>query len=524
MGQTTRIIDDLKIILTGKLEKSKIVPNLTNWRDNTYILNDLLAGEDSAKEFVVKLHGLLRAAKGDDKIDDSLRDLLDWLERLNCKANITKLLPTVLLFYWNPSRFIFIKPSVFDKFLSLIDEEPLGDGKALTVEQYNRVLSIMESVKKDHLADLAPEDMVDVQSFYWVTVELCKKEGPVVEGTGVNGSTVRPPVDLPLNMILYGPPGVGKTYKLINEYLPKFSSETESQDTTNSRYEMIVFHQSYSYEDFVEGIKPKPGDNGQVTYEVTPGIFKEIVDRAKNDPDRHYALFIDEINRANISKVFGELIALIEEDKRQEYDGQKWGKGLTAKLPYSQKEFGVPNNLHIIGTMNTADRSIALLDTALRRRFEFEELMPDSELLRNSHVDAGGETISLANLLEAMNYRIEALYDRDHQIGHSYFLKVKNWGDLERVFGKKIIPLLQEYFFDDWEKIQAVLNELNEEEDDNGARPKETETAIIEYGFLREKAPGTLDEDLAKRRIYNVTKDLSPRKIAKIYDIKLGRS
>ncbi len=161
-----------------------------------------------------------------------------------------------------------------------------------------------------------------------------------------------------------------------------------------------------------------------------------------------YILIIDEINRGNISKILGELITLLEPSKRI---GSK--EELSVTLPYGKENFGVPKNLYIIGTMNTADRSIALLDTALRRRFEFIEMMPDFTLLNKDC-----EGMDLQELLQKMNARIEFLLDREHTIGHSFFMEIQSINELKGVFTKKIIPLLQEYFYEDYAKIDAVLN------------------------------------------------------------------
>ncbi|MDA9864125.1 EVE domain-containing protein [Flavobacteriales bacterium] len=219
-----------------------------------------------------------------------------------------------------------------------------------------------------------------------------------------------------------------------------------------TRYEMVTFHQSFSYEDFVEGIKPvmEEGLEG-LSYQIEDGVFKRICQRARNNPDDRYAIFIDEINRGNVASIFGELITLIEPNKRLGEEDE-----VTVLLPYSKTEFGVPANLDIYGTMNTADRSVEALDTALRRRFTFEEVGPNPELMANKTING----INLTKLLETINSRVEHLLDRDHCIGHSYFYNLKDAGelvDLQTVFARNILPLLQEYFYGDLGKIGLVL-------------------------------------------------------------------
>ncbi|MCV3345788.1 AAA family ATPase [Campylobacter lari] len=404
----------------------------------------------------------------------------------------------------------------------------------------------------------------------------------------------------PLNQILYGPPGTGKTYQTIDKALEIISKEEKIQIPSEgdriNRKKMFdeyiekgqivftTFHQSYGYEEFVEGIKPRIDreNSKEVEYEIKDGIFKELckkaldnykvslltqeefvksedlenkieifldelVDQQKfiektqsggfkleeynekyriitddtnanlylnleifktllenkdkiingrsikqilnhkhrrqidsyyfqlvklfkereqdykvdNNPSekpelKPYIIIIDEINRGNVSKIFGELITLIEPSKRIGKEEE-----LKVTLPYSKDEFGVPKNVYIIGTMNTADRSITSLDTALRRRFEFVEMMPDISKLGNIEIKSENtekSIIDLQKLLTAINTRIEYLLDREKTIGHAFFIDVKNLEDLKQVFQNKIIPLLQEYFYNDYALIDVVLN------------------------------------------------------------------
>ena len=421
---------------------------------------------------------------------------------------------------------------------------------------------------------------------------------------------------VPLNQILFGAPGTGKTYHTKKMAVEIINGKKErTREEINEEYEKLIeaeqivfttFHQSLSYEDFIEGIKPETIDSN-VTYEVKDGIFKQLCSRAieqkpknsdieiydfdkgwndliaeveqnllsdsmlllqiltqdtgvyvteitdngnlkikpknsqldidyivsynrtkklqgvfsdlsvvKNidkefrsviggsnstaywavlnyinnkikennkeidfEETKNHVLIIDEINRGNVSAIFGELITLLEEDKRK---GSK--EHTEAKLPYSGKDFSVPNNVYIIGTMNTADRSVEALDTALRRRFSFVEMQPKPGILSDKKY-VKYKDVDLSKLLETINQRIEVLIDKDHQIGHSYFIGIQDLEDLKRTFKDKIIPLLEEYFYGDFGKIGLVLGgEFIESVENKTAFPK---NFTYEKNFLEDK-------------------------------------
>ena len=291
-----------------------------------------------------------------------------------------------------------------------------------------------------------------------------------------------PPVSLtniPLNQILYGPPGTGKTYATVKKALEIFT-QAGLRDIGDSHEErrrcfdklmqdghirFVTFHQSFCYEDFVEGIRAVTDDDGKISYEVKDGIFKELCTEARGTAGEAvslpYVLSIDEINRGNVSRIFGELITLLEDSHRASLDKDSYQRDtVTVRLPYSRDFFSVPENIYIIGTMNTADQSLTGLDVALRRRFAFTEMPPRPELLQSRRLE--GTTVTLGDLLDCLNQRIAALLDKEHCLGHAYFMGLGDSvsvAELSDVFKKHIVPLLEEYFFADWEKIQWVLND-----------------------------------------------------------------
>jgi Cdc6-like AAA superfamily ATPase len=326
------------------------------------------------------------------------------------------------------------------------------------------IFEIADTAKIDFLyADLLVEQKVDGGKYFYEKAPSYGKKGFysaaiktysdfLKEYLPINTKQTMTKFDLSLNTILYGPPGTGKTYVLKNKYMPMFTA-TDNSNLKIERFEFLTFHQSYAYEDFIEGIKPELSDS-EVAYKIEEGVFQRMCNRARNDSANKYALFIDEINRGNISSIFGELITLIEDDKREGKPNQ-----LKATLPYSKQTLSVPSNLYIIGTMNTADRSVEALDTALRRRFSFIAMNPDPKQLSQEAYTVEG--VNLERLLAAINGRIEKLLDKDYAIGHSYFMNIQNRAnpleELRGIVQNKILPLLQEYFYGDWGKIMLVL-------------------------------------------------------------------
>jgi 5-methylcytosine-specific restriction protein B len=423
---------------------------------------------------------------------------------------------------------------------------------------------------------------------YWPDELPEDEEATDTDDESVDSNELEKPISVKsptLNQILFGPPGTGKTYTTIEAALgivePAFlaTDPQPSREAQKKRFDelsdagqirFVTFHQSFSYEDFVEGLRAS-SENGSILYSVEPGIFKALcrdaeenitasenpfskaisllqekcensleqrlvattksgkkfefeydggltfkvfplnsanenpkyfaniehvrrlystgdgsniynkayvegllaflkaecglpdqpIGQEQKDKQKNYVLIIDEINRGNISKIFGELITLIEASKRI---GQE--EALRVQLPYSKESFGVPSNVYLIGTMNTADRSLAGLDIALRRRFTFEEMPPKPELLGDINIfdEHGEHGVNIEQMLSKMNARIEVLLDRDHCLGHAYFMPLKNDKPIQKlafIFRQQILPLLEEYFFEDWERIHWVLNDHN---------------------------------------------------------------
>lgn len=263
----------------------------------------------------------------------------------------------------------------------------------------------------------------------------------------------------PLNFIVYGAPGTGKTYSMVeyalaiidNVSVDEFRDKNKDRKANVLRYKALVkagqivfttFHQNYGYEEFIQGLRPDK-DSENMAFKTVDGVFKTIADKALKE-EQNFVIIIDEINRANISKVFGELITLIEEDKR-------WGElNETSATLQSGDPFAVPNNLYIVGTMNSADKSISLIDAALRRRFDFIEQKPDSSLVPSG---------VLRTMFETINERlVQELDSTDLLIGHSYFMN-KTESDLCGILNNNIIPLLYEYFYDNRKKVASLLKD-----------------------------------------------------------------
>lgn len=247
-------------------------------------------------------------------------------------------------------------------------------------------------------------------------------------------------------VILYGPPGTGKTYQA-KRYVAWKNQQAQYQ---GGNLEMCTFHPSFQYEDFMEGFKPQAAANGMVTFQLEEGIFVKMARRAAEEPDHSYYFIIDELNRGNVPKIFGEIITLLEKDKR----------GDEVILPQSKQRFSIPENLFIIATMNTSDRSIKMMDAALKRRFSFIECMPEYHLI-DDPVD--NLSITPATILQKVNEKLVALQGRDKQIGHAYFMKggeqVTSIEDMRHIFALDLLPLIQEYCFDDYQQLADIVGD-----------------------------------------------------------------
>ncbi len=387
--------------------------------------------------------------------------------------------------------------------------------------QLSKVIEYDPSLTNDQIYNEMVQGVSDLIPYYDLVIgkttttnsgSASKISNSIKEATTMNDK-------IGLNTILYGPPGTGKTYnskiyadaicskKKLSDYdsIPYDDIKKEYDSLYSAgRITFTTFHQSYGYEEFIEGIKPE-SKNGVIEYPVKSGCFKAFCEKAATDPDNNYVFIIDEINRGNISKIFGELITLIEESKR---GGAK--EEMSATLPYSGSKFSVPKNVYILGTMNTADRSISLMDTALRRRFDFIEMMPKPSIVNKTV--AG---VDIENMLKTINDRITVLYDREHTIGHAFFTGLESNStidDLASIFKNKVIPLLQEYFYEDYSKIRLVLG-------DNGK-------ANDQYQFIHEidnstknVFKGNYDPDLVENFSYEINNDAlkEPESYIQIY-------
>jgi 5-methylcytosine-specific restriction protein B len=638
----------LEVLTYPLKENEKQAQNIVGWR---YVDPIRTLSDDRLAEFGVAVGSLLDEGSSLSSRVDSFVATLKKLAGPEVPSfpAMSRSMTSFLLTLSNPRQCFFIKTNEIRRSLQVFEPAFSWSKGGLNGAEMERIVALAERVL-ERLSDEGwnPKDLIDVQSFFWVSAVYPKESiAPDVQKTPTDVAEVAVTTP-PLNQILYGPPGTGKTYHTVNKALeildPKFlRTNSSDRSALNRRFRelrelgriaTVTFHQSFAYEDFVEGLRASPSASGQISYDVEDGVFKRIcvaaaarsqstgagrqsidmagrriwkmslgntlgedsyvydqcieegyillgygggadfsgastrdevrrrhqahgrefteysvtavhqfvsgmkkgdlvivsdgnhkfraigevtggyehlsreddwrqarrvkwlrvyspslpreqlmdkvfsqmtlyelgpasINHAKlasllqdsSDPDSAstpWVLIIDEINRGNVANIFGELITLIEESKRMGA-----AEAMSVTLPYSKTDFGVPNNLYLIGTMNTADRSLVHMDAALRRRFEFEAMAPDLGVLAAHGIDEVSG-IHVPSLLEAINSRIVLLYDRDHVLGHSLFLPLSRTPTLEclaGIFRKNVLPLLEEYFFEDWGKIRQVLGD-----------------------------------------------------------------
>ncbi len=517
----------------------------------------------------------------------------------------------------SPTKYIAAFQSPSGKQLAL---ERTRSGISIWLTEYSETLEGIQLLRtyspdeprnsnlKSQAPDLSPGNQAALVGV--TSIDALEKLCDMYDDIQVKESGVKPMMansTLPTNRILYGPPGTGKTYATVELALQIldsdfFASHSHNRESLKQRYdelkaegriEFVTFHQSFAYEDFVEGLRANSEGNAGVSYDIEDGVFKRLCDHCRSSstntlddamesfcediteapkllrtfrgkefqiqykggktftfkplasatdysgytlsiprikdlyqgrPDNEiynvsyakavlnelrenygleapgettesvvgpHVIIIDEINRGNIAKIFGELITLIEPSKRAGAP-----EALNVTLPYSKRKFSVPPNLYIIGTMNTADRSLVQVDTALRRRFQFIEMMPDLSLLSGIHV----EGVDVSQMLKTINDRIELLYDREHTLGHSFFLPLKGEPALEKlsqIMTLEVFPLLEEYFFEDWGRIRQVLGDsLKQQRDLQFFMEKHSDSDISR--LLGSDVPGTLSSQFER--------------------------
>lgn len=497
------------------LEKSTLFDNSWYWEDNNgTIFDTAMAAINSLHELTSKKIKIVKHIQGPYSSTESKRIINElkaaFKQLIPCYKNIYKYNEQIQEYNIDNKSLKFEQPK------NQILYGPPGTGKTYSVRQYiTDIVGQNPGLKTDNEEQKINNAVKDLTWYSAIALSMYRngknnkykvpnlqhqkiikdfaatKESKKIKATlwfqmqshtsesseNVNNSTKHPPYlfDKTENSEWYlTETGIKFVEENLSEQL-EFLNAKNSSRKIEDFYKFITFHQSYSYEEFVEGIKPSINndeDNATISYEYNRGIFKEICQQANSDPENNYLLIIDEINRGNISKIFGELITLIESDKRVIPNGERifentkiQNEELVVTLPYTKSKFGVPSNLYILGTMNTSDRSIASIDIALRRRFKFVEMMPRPEkLVDKNKQPLMVSDINLQNLLKIINERISYILDRDHQIGHSYFMNWKNYDmtTLKNVWFDEIMPLLNEYFYADWDKLQAILGKANE--------------------------------------------------------------